>query len=137
MSIASLATGDTVYVVRESEGDFGNSVSYAIDATLNQPLDCLVQEVSSRESSVLDALGLKRGYEVFFATDPGIDGDETDLHLLWTSRTDGNRVLGDNAVGVKTGFRMKVVGAYAEGAPGHTELWIVVCSTTQQLKDGS
>lgn len=134
MSVSELATGDTVYLVRESAGELGRSVTYTVEGSAK---DCLVQEVSAGESTVLDALGLRRGYEVFFATDPGIDGDDPDLHLLWTTRKDSSRKVGDATIGGLTGFRMKVVGSYAEGAPGQTELWIVVCSTQQQRIDGS
>lgn len=134
MSIAELATGDTVYIVRESAGTMGRAVTYTLEG---EALSCLVQEVSAGESSVLDALGHKRGYEVFFASDPGISGDEPDLNLLWVSRADSSRAVGNATVGGQTGFRMKVIGSYTEGPPGTTELWIVVCSTTQQRGDGS
>ncbi|WP_417459135.1 hypothetical protein [Kordiimonas sp.] len=144
MSTQSLATGDTIYFVRASGGGMGRSVTYSRDESIGDglPVDCLVQETTSKESGILDAAGLAFGYEIFFSSDPGIAGVENDLSVFWKDRDDGSRPTGtyeltDENGETATGLRIDVVGSFSEGRPGETLLWVVVAATADQKRGGT
>jgi len=105
MSIQDLCDNDTIVKQTETATtgtSFGVAESYADTATL----DCLVQEMSADEILQYAARGMEVTHFVYFSTDPGISNQH---RLKWS----GERFL-------------RVRGAFKEGRPGESLLWIVL-----------
>lgn len=86
MSIAELATGDTVVeqTVTSTVGAIFGSTPSVADGPTHV---CNVQSMSVGESKKFSALGQVKLFNVFFATDPTL---ERNSRLKWT-KTDGNQ----------------------------------------------
>ena len=123
MSIASMATGDTVVPQVEST-EIGEGGGLEFSHTDGTALDCLVQTMSADEDVRYAARGQRNRYVVFFASNPGLSQDD---RIKWTHQ-------GGNAFA--SAKYLRVLDQYSEGRPGagNQMLWIVDAeeSTTRQ-----
>lgn len=104
MSVAEMATGHFVDIqVQSSEVDDSWSVVESF-TNVAAGVECLVQEMDSREQLEYAARGLSVTHDVFFAADPQVDATN---RLKW-----GDRYL-------------RVRQSYKEGRPGEFFLWVV------------
>lgn len=116
MSIESLTSKETITVQTEisSTGtSWGQTESFGGDRTLN----CCVQELDSRERLDFQARGLNCTHQIFFSSDPSI--------------TTKNQIVLSN------GRKLRVTGAYTEGRPGRTMLWVVLAEWVQNRMSAS
>lgn len=120
MSVASLATGDTIITEVEivSRGSqFGTNYSVAQGRTL----DCHVQQMSAAEALQFDATGQTKMFTAFFATNP---------QLL-----ESERVRITLKGGVVVDIPAKILGVEAEGRPGADYLWIATLQHISTRKE--
>jgi hypothetical protein len=105
MSLEDLCDQDSVTVYRmtpTSGAAFGTSYTRGTGAATK----CCVQEMDGSEILDYKARGKKVSHQLLFSSDPGI-GPEHEIE--WNGET------------------LQFRGAYKEGRPGESMLWIVVC----------
>lgn len=107
MSIESLCSKDSITVTPRTAT---TGASFGVAYTLGTPrtVSCCVQELDSEDRMDYMARGLKVTHQLFFSSDPSIsDRDEI---------TYG-------------GDTLSVTGAYKEGRPGDSLMWIVLANS--------
>lgn len=113
MSLSELTTVDTITPQTESisvGSSGGVNESYSDESTLS----CLVQEVSSKERLDYASRGISVDVELFFSSSPDIGIDK--------------RIKLNTVGGEADGRICRVTGAYKEGRPGETLLWVVLAN---------
>lgn len=105
MTIEALCDQDTI-TVTPLTASTGSTMGVVYTAGTPVVKRCLVQELSSEEVTKYQSRGLAVHYEVFFSADPGI------------KRSD--------RLTLSSGEMLEVKGAWKEGRPGESLLWVVV-----------
>jgi hypothetical protein len=108
VSIESLCGKETVSVQLEAAStgaEFGVSITPGTASSK----DALVQKLTSMESLDYESRGLRVSHVLFFSTDPGVKR----AHRV---------TLSDDT-------KLEVTGAYTEGRPGTTLMWIVLANS--------
>lgn len=126
MSIAALASGDTVVVetITTTRGEAGSQVRTPVEGA---SLDCAVQTPSASEIRSYQARGMKLDYWAFFSSDPSLT---TNDRLKWMTR---------RAAALAIPIYLRVLDCYAEGRPGASGedmLWVADCEqVTSRTED--
>lgn len=105
MSIESLCDQDTITVTPQT-ATTGTSMGVVYADGTASTLRCLVHELTASETQDYQARGIAVTHQIFFSSDPNID------------RTD--------RLTTSDGTKLEVTGAYKEGRPGESLLWIVL-----------
>lgn len=106
MSIEELCDSDTIIVATRTPV-VGETMGVSYTLGVARTLRCLVQAVDSRTARDYASQGLKTTHQLFFSSDPSIG---IDSQITWN------------------GLTLEVQGAYKEGRPGETLLWVVVAN---------
>lgn len=115
MSVAALATGDTVIPQAATHtvgASFGDARTYLVDGTA---LDCMVQTMGASEAKAYSARGSKYLFWVFFSADPALT---VNSRLKWTVEK------GNTLSPVKY---LRILDCYSEGRPGEDFMWVADC----------
>lgn len=120
MSIESLCDSDDITVETETisiGSEFGVVETFASGVAKR----CLVQEIDGKERLDYASRGIRCDMELYFSANPNIDL--------------GRRIRLDTVGGVADGRICRVTGAYKEGRPGESLLWIVLANYEQARGD--
>lgn len=112
MSIASMATGDTLVFYSLTDPGFGASLTATQRASKDGRVDTFSSDTDTRALKNDEV----RACSAYFVADPGASIGE---YVRWTATGSGTVAMSPVRV-------MRVVGAYTEGRPGSGPLlWIV------------